>query len=83
MRLDQHQTREKFHAEKPLTQFSKAQRAKKDARKCSACILQADADQKEAKAAAAATKLLGEETASSGGSSQQTLKKKDNVAAGI
>ena len=40
------------------TEFSKAQRGKKDARKCSECIAQADSTQKEIKAATAAAKLL-------------------------
>ena len=71
--------------EKPPTQFSKAQRAKKDARKCSGCILQADTVQKEAKAAATAAKLVDEETASVTGSSHQKPKKgkKKKSAAGI
>ena len=50
--------------EKASTQFSKAQRGKKDARKCIACISQVDTEQKEAKASAAAAELLEAEAAS-------------------
>merc|ERR1712166_1478642 len=39
--------------EKAPTHFSKGQRSKKDARKCGECIVQAEINQKEAKAAAA------------------------------
>ena len=50
---------------KAPAQFSKAQRGKKDARKCIECVIQAGAMEQEAKAAAAAAKLLEAEAASS------------------
>eukprot|EP00729_Bicosta_minor_P021686 gene21686-10957_t len=48
---------------KPTTRFSKAQRGKKDARKCSDCIVEADLKQKEAAAETAAASLLEGEAA--------------------
>ena len=62
--------------EKAPTHFSKAQRGKKDARKCGECITQAESIQKEAKATAAAAKLLDAEAASSGKHAQQKQHKK-------
>eukprot|EP00729_Bicosta_minor_P027917 gene27917-25963_t len=50
-------------ASKPIARFSKAQRGKKDARKCSDCIAEADLKTKEAAAATAAASLLEGEAA--------------------
>ena len=50
-------------ASKSIARFAKAQRGKKDARKCSDCITEADLKHKEAAAATAAASLLEEEAA--------------------
>eukprot|EP00729_Bicosta_minor_P000611 gene611-17601_t len=72
-------------ASKPHARFSKAQRGKKDARKCSDCIAEADLKQKEAAAATAAASLLDGEavappTRKKGGAKVARTQKADAAA---
>ena len=68
--------------EKASAQFSKAQRGKKEARKCSDCIAQGDAKQKEAKATMLAAQLIEAEAASSAQTTKQKQKQKQKKSGG-